>query len=179
MGSPFQLGLRRHRRCHAIEKPYECSECGRPFGHISSLIKHQRTRTGEKPYKCSKCGKASGQSPSLVSHHRFHTEEKPYKCNECGEPLPIAHPLSNIRKVTLAKKCCEFSKYWKAFAEEHVIGERGVLQRSSKCHVCWKTWSEDTSCSTSDSKHTLERSVRREGGLPVTPPPSSNTRELV
>lgn len=61
----------------------------------------------------------------------------------------------------------------------HHWRKRCIAERSSKCHVCWKTWSEDTSCSTSDSKHTLERSVRREGGLPVTPPPSSNTRELV
>lgn len=85
----------------------------------------------------------------LLSHIiDFTLKRNPSNVMNVGEPLPIAHSLSNIRKVTLAKKCCEFSKYQKAFAEEHAIGERGVLQRDPLS--CWKTWSKDTSCSTSD-----------------------------
>jgi uncharacterized Zn-finger protein len=40
---------------------------GKPFSQKSYLITHQQIRTRERPYQCSECGKPSGRVFSLFN----------------------------------------------------------------------------------------------------------------
>ncbi|NXO05545.1 ZN628 protein, partial [Rhinopomastus cyanomelas] len=36
----------------ALERPYQCTECGKAFKGSSGLRYHMRDHTGERPYAC-------------------------------------------------------------------------------------------------------------------------------
>ncbi|XP_041432286.1 uncharacterized protein LOC108703756 [Xenopus laevis] len=77
--------LNAHQRTHTKEKQFPCSECGKHFPKLSSLNEHKRIHTGEKPHTCSECGKCFTDSSQLSRHARTHTGEKPFACPECGK----------------------------------------------------------------------------------------------
>ncbi|KAM6473948.1 uncharacterized protein PHA67_006539 [Liasis olivaceus] len=89
------------KRNHSGEKPYKCPDCGRSFHQSSDLVKHERIHTGEKPYKCTVCEKRFNQRSYLIVHERFHTAEKPYKCFLCGKSFcSNAHLMTHQRTHT-------------------------------------------------------------------------------
>ncbi|XP_077186214.1 uncharacterized protein LOC143833874 [Paroedura picta] len=89
------------KRNHTGEKPYKCADCGRSFHQSSDLVKHERIHTGEKPYQCSVCEKRFSQRSYLIVHERFHTKEKPYKCYLCGKSFcSNAHLMTHQRTHT-------------------------------------------------------------------------------
>ncbi|XP_060052763.1 replication initiator 1 isoform X2 [Erinaceus europaeus] len=68
----------------AVDRPFQCTCCGKRFRHKPNLIAHRRVHTGERPHQCPECGKRFTNKPYLTSHRRIHTGEKPYPCAECG-----------------------------------------------------------------------------------------------
>ncbi|XP_049625373.1 replication initiator 1 isoform X2 [Suncus etruscus] len=68
----------------AVDRPFQCTCCGKRFRHKPNLIAHRRVHTGERPHQCPECGKRFTNKPYLTSHRRIHTGEKPYPCTECG-----------------------------------------------------------------------------------------------
>lgn len=67
------------RRTHIVEKPYECTHCGKAFAHHSSLWIHKRTLSGEKPHGCNQCNKTFVSDSSLWLYKITHTGEKTYE----------------------------------------------------------------------------------------------------
>ncbi|XP_028272351.1 zinc finger protein 37-like [Parambassis ranga] len=84
-----------HRASHTGESPLPCSFCGKSFVNKTTLTIHMRIHTGEKPYACQQCGKRFTQNGSLKIHLRTHSGEKPYTCNQC--PASFNNP-SNLRR---------------------------------------------------------------------------------
>lgn len=84
-----------HRATHTGETPIPCSFCGKSFVNKTTLTIHMRIHTGEKPYACAQCGKRFTQNGSLKIHLRTHSGEKPYTCNQCTASF---NNPSNLRR---------------------------------------------------------------------------------
>ncbi|XP_026156934.1 uncharacterized protein LOC113126974 [Mastacembelus armatus] len=67
-----------------IQKPLQCSFCGRSFRHITAFTVHRRVHTGEKPYRCPTCGKNFAQFYQLDLHLKIHRESPAVCCPCCG-----------------------------------------------------------------------------------------------
>ncbi|XP_064826589.1 zinc finger protein 420-like [Oncorhynchus masou masou] len=74
-----------HSRIHIGVKSYLCKQCGKSFIQKGELDRHTRVHTGENPYQCKQCGKRFSQKGSLTVHSRIHTGERPYQCKDCGK----------------------------------------------------------------------------------------------
>ena len=60
--------LKKHKRTHTWEKPYQCSQCDKTFTTKQSLKMHLRIHTGEKPYQCSQYDKTFSREASAYKH---------------------------------------------------------------------------------------------------------------
>ncbi|KAL9707071.1 hypothetical protein quinque_010589 [Culex quinquefasciatus] len=78
--------FRNHMAKHkAVEEGrYKCEFCDRVFGNSSLLKRHRRIHTGEMPFECNKCGKKFNHEANFRNHKRSHIGEKAYVCDECG-----------------------------------------------------------------------------------------------
>ncbi|KAM3848083.1 uncharacterized protein M6D78_004708 [Vipera latastei] len=79
-GKSFNTSSNRasHKRTHTREKIYKWMKVHFSKS-TTSLSKHRRIHAGEKPYKCTDCGKSFRKTATFVSHKRIHAVEKEYK----------------------------------------------------------------------------------------------------
>lgn len=74
----------RHKRLHAGEKNYKCSQCNFRAVAKHDIVKHMRTHTKEKVYFCDQCNFGTSHSSCLRLHIMNHLGVKPWQCVLCG-----------------------------------------------------------------------------------------------
>ncbi|XP_073071343.1 small ribosomal subunit protein uS17m isoform X1 [Manis javanica] len=142
---------------HTEEKP---SECGKAFGHNSSLAQPQVVLTGEKPYKCDECGKRFSQRIHLIQHQRIHTGEKPFICNECGKAFRQHSSFTQHVRIHTGEKPYKCKQCDKAFSRITSLTEHHRLHTGEKpyeCSFCGKAFSQRTHLNQHERTHTGEK----------------------
>ncbi|XP_020772899.2 growth factor independent 1A transcription repressor a [Boleophthalmus pectinirostris] len=123
-------GLEVHvRRSHSGSRPFECSVCGKTFGHAVSLDQHRAVHSQERSFSCKICGKSFKRSSTLSTHLLIHSDTRPYPCQFCGKRF---HQKSDMKKHTFIH-----------------TGEK-----PHKCQVCGKAFSQSSNLITHSRKHT-------------------------
>nr|XP_054353065.1 zinc finger protein 135-like [Pongo pygmaeus] len=74
-----------HYSAHIGEKPYECAECAKSFGRLSTLLEHWHTHTGEQSFQGAQCGCCFSRLSTLLEHRHTHISEKPFQCAQCDK----------------------------------------------------------------------------------------------
>lgn len=126
------LTLKRHgRNAHfnEVDRPYQCTDCGKCFTHKSVLEVHSRCHTGERPYLCTCCDKSFRQKSQLKTHMRSHSLERPYVCGTCGKSYAECGSLQRHERTHTGEKPFSCSVCQKSFAVSH------VLARHMKTHA--------------------------------------------
>ena len=86
-----------------IWKAHPCNfpGCNKVFTKSSNLKRHKRSHMGEKPYECTweGCSRKFAQSVHLTRHYRVHTGSKPFKCHLCKKRFS----QKNVRSLHITK----------------------------------------------------------------------------
>uniref|UniRef100_A0A674BPQ5 Zinc finger protein 45-like n=1 Tax=Salmo trutta TaxID=8032 RepID=A0A674BPQ5_SALTR len=131
-----------HPDCSAaVEKPYQCKQCGNSFTRKGHLTIHSRTHTGENPYQCKQCGKRFNQKSNLTIHTRVHTGENPYECKQCGKMFNQKGHLTVHSRIHTGERPYQCKDCDKAFNQKieltlHMRAHTG--ERPYICPVCKK-----------------------------------------
>ncbi|XP_028657235.1 zinc finger protein 570-like [Erpetoichthys calabaricus] len=152
--------IRKHRRSHSIDEPYQCTECGKMFRWTGSLKIHQRIHTGEKPYKCAECGKTFNQAGHLRSHQKIHTRDKPFNCTECGKTFKWACSLKIHQRIHTGEKPYQCIECGKTFNQAgHLSSHQKIHTRDKpfNCSECGKTFKWACSLKMHQRIHTQEK----------------------
>uniref|UniRef100_A0AAZ3PGL2 C2H2-type domain-containing protein n=1 Tax=Oncorhynchus tshawytscha TaxID=74940 RepID=A0AAZ3PGL2_ONCTS len=131
-----------HPDCSAaVERPYQCKQCGNSFTRKGHLTIHSRTHTGENPYQCKQCGKRFNQKSNLTIHTRVHTGENPYQCKQCGKMFNQKGHLTVHSRIHTGERPYQCKDCDKAFNQKieltlHMRAHTG--ERPYICPVCKK-----------------------------------------
>ncbi|XP_072943128.1 uncharacterized protein [Epargyreus clarus] len=76
--------MRHTKRCHLLEKRFQCTLCEMNFFTSSELKMHTVKHTGTRNFQCDVCLKSYGRKSSLQEHMKIHRDDRRHKCVHCG-----------------------------------------------------------------------------------------------
>ncbi|XP_040177043.1 zinc finger protein 70-like [Rana temporaria] len=124
----------------AIEKPYQCSECGRCFIKRINLVKHQRLHTRKNLHYCQECGRYFMSRAYLLRHMEGHSKRRrPCSCSLCGKYFHNKLGLTIHQRIHKSERPSTTSEWRKSFIRKlgFVIQERSnVGEKPCTCSEC-------------------------------------------
>uniref|UniRef100_A0A3Q1GAL6 Oocyte zinc finger protein XlCOF6-like n=1 Tax=Acanthochromis polyacanthus TaxID=80966 RepID=A0A3Q1GAL6_9TELE len=150
-------------------RPHLCSECGKRFAVLRTLIAHSRRHTGEKLYKCSLCGTEFAYKSTFHRHMRQHNTRKPntHTCPLCEDQFSGLQALQRhrccaLKKTFVCSLCPETFECRQSLAEHENLhsGDRDFV-----CEVCGESFFSSSSLSTHRFTHMQKENCCDELGL--------------
>ncbi|XP_041709049.2 zinc finger and SCAN domain-containing protein 12-like [Coregonus clupeaformis] len=144
----------------AMEKTYQCKQCGNSFTRKGHLTIHSRIHTGEKPYQCKQCGRCFNVMSNLKQHMRIHTGQKSSQCKDCGKCFIRKCDLDRHTRIHTGERSFQCENCGKAFNQKieltlHMRVHTG--QRPYSCPVCSKRYMALSHLRRHQSVHTGEK----------------------
>ncbi|XP_055764109.1 zinc finger and SCAN domain-containing protein 31-like [Salvelinus fontinalis] len=144
----------------AVDKTYQCKQCGNSFTRKGHLTIHSRIHTGEKSYQCKQCGRCFNVLSNLKQHMRIHTGQKSYQCKECGKCFSRKCDLDRHTRIHTGERSFQCEDCGKAFNQKieltfHMRVHTG--QRPYSCPVCRKSYMALSHLRRHQSVHTGEK----------------------
>ncbi|GAB0092590.1 hypothetical protein DMENIID0001_075970 [Sergentomyia squamirostris] len=152
---PSNNKLEAHKRCHTLEKPYQCFVCSKRFNDKGNLNKHMVVHSPARPYVCKICNISFKRQPMYKKHmFQRHGELGTY-CPYCGESVfgnlnMKSHIKSQHRGLPVAygaipsgpTACTVCGEQFDTFDQlrEHA---RKYLPLQYVCKICLKTFPEE------------------------------------
>ena len=76
--------IRKHMlNVHGAKYMYECNVCDQEFEALYELNAHKKSHT--QSFQCTICGKIFGHKRNYIQHMKRHSGTPTYKCDECGD----------------------------------------------------------------------------------------------
>jgi len=139
---------------------HQCKYCHQNYRKMCQLKYHMTKHTGEKPHKCEDCGKAYGHKTTLLTHRReVHFTENINKCEVCQETFRLARTLTKHMLIHHSEghQCAQCGKTFRAASllQRHMATHTG--ETAFKCPVCQRGFRDKHRLHTHFRVHTGEK----------------------
>ncbi|XP_053578066.1 uncharacterized protein LOC128667161 [Bombina bombina] len=121
---------------HLVEKPYNCTECGKQFKFKYWFSLHQKILPNEKSVQCQNCGEHFFSKCTFTAHQKLHSRKKCHQCKTCGKLFALKRTLTEHRKTHNREKPHECSLCNKRLSSKYYLVVHKRLHTGEKPHAC-------------------------------------------
>ncbi|MGH0182859.1 UNVERIFIED_CONTAM: hypothetical protein FKN15_010557 [Acipenser sinensis] len=159
-------GLQRHQRFHTSERGFKCTVCCQTFSQRAELRAHLPLHAHLHSYGCGRCGQRFTQTEALRAHRETHgprsgSPDRSYPCGVCSLRFFWLSDLQSHRRShhAAAQHPLPGRKFTELFVDPQT-GQIQVRERSLRCEVCAKGFSQPSDLKRHAATHAGTRPFR-------------------